>query len=98
MPDDSGPVLVFSRHAVTQMFARAIDADEVATVVSTGETIASYPDERPHPKRLILGHTVGGPLHVVVGEDGEAGRSVVITTYRPDPALWESDWRTRRKP
>jgi hypothetical protein len=82
------PKLLFSRHAVSQMFARSITPQDVSSVVESGETIASY--------RLMLGHVAAGPLHVVVADDTEVATSIVVTTYHPDPEQWEPDWRTRR--
>jgi hypothetical protein len=92
------PRLLFSRHAVSQMFARSITPADVVSVATQGEVIASYPDEEPYPKRLLLGHLERGPLHVVVADDAAAALSIVVTTYRPDPEHWEPDWRTRRRP
>jgi len=98
MSSANKPKLLFSRHAVGQMFARSITPTEVASVVAQGDTIASYPDEAPYPKRLLVGHFPTGPLHVVVADHATAELSIVVTTYRPDPEQWEPDWRTRRRP
>lgn len=92
------PKLLFSRHAVSQMFARGITPNEVASVGNHGDVIASYPDEEPYPKRLALGHVAAGPLHVVVADDTTAALLVIVTAYRPDSDQWEPDWRTRRRP
>jgi YgiT-type zinc finger domain-containing protein len=62
------------------MFARNITVEEVAAVVGSGETIASYPDDKPFPKRLVLGRPSAGPLHVVVAEDPSTQVSIVVTT------------------
>ena len=51
--------LIFTGHAFTRMFARAISPDEVRAVVDRGETIAEYPDDTPYPSALLLA-TVGG--------------------------------------
>ena len=47
--------LHFSRHAFERMFQREINPDAVAQLVSSGEVIADYPDDRPFPSTLILG-------------------------------------------
>ena len=98
MSSANKPTLLFSRHAVSQMFARSITPDDVVSVVTQGDVIASYPDEEPYPKRLLFGRLATGPLHVVVADDTSAALSIVVATYRPDPEQWESDWRTRRRP
>lgn len=41
---------------------------------------------------------VGRNLHVVAADDPSTDETIVITTYQPDPAEWETDLKTRRKP
>ena len=95
----AGETLVFSRHAITQMFARSISRDDVVNVIAAGETVERYEDrERSYASRLILGFRSGRPLHVVVADDRLGRRTIVVTAYGPDPALWMPDWRTRRNP
>jgi len=43
--------LIFRVHATQRMFQRTITEDEVRQVVDAGETIASYPDDKPFPSR-----------------------------------------------
>lgn len=38
-----------------------------------------------------------GALHVAVRDNIEDDEIIVETAYRPDPALWEPDFKTRRK-
>lgn len=86
--------LRFTGHAVTEMAADQISVDDVRTVVSAGTVIREYPEDRPLPSRLMLGWCEGRPVHVVCA--GEAPSTiVVITTYRPDPAVWDATF-TRR--
>jgi hypothetical protein len=70
---------------------------EVESELKTGETIATYPDDEPYPSRLILGWVGGRPLHVAVADDPVGNVRIVIPVYEPDPTLWESDLRRRRK-
>ena len=90
--------MVFSGHALKRMFEGAIDGDDVRAVVVGGDTIAAYPNDAPHPSALLLGWAQGRPLHVVVARDPETGHCVVVTTYVPDPGLWEQGYRRRRRP
>ncbi|MEH2122820.1 DUF4258 domain-containing protein [Nostoc sp.] len=46
--------LVFSRHAIQQMFYRRISQKEVKTAISYGEVIEENPDDTPYPSYLIL--------------------------------------------
>lgn len=86
----------FSRHALQRMFERAISPDAVRMALMTGEVIADYPDDQPYRSMLVLAFIGGRPLHVVAARDDATGRSYIITAYIADPALWESDFRTRK--
>lgn len=89
--------VLISRHAFEQMFARSIQPAAIRSVIASGEVIAEYPQDRPFPSALMLGHVDGTPIHVVVARDASTGQCVVVTAYAPDPALWEIDFRTRRR-
>lgn len=53
-PEDPQP-LIFRGHAIQRMFERAVTVDDVVLVLREGETIESYPDDKPYPSRLVLG-------------------------------------------
>ncbi len=89
--------LHFSRHAFERMFQRGIDPDTVAGIIKDGEDIASYPDDQPFPSVLLLGFQENQPVHVVVAHDAGTGNCLVVAVYRPDPALWDKAYKTRRK-
>jgi len=88
--------LFFSRHAIQRMFERSVSAESVGKIIGSGEIIASYPEDKPYPGFLILGWIKGGPVHIVMAQDAETASCFVITVYQPDPAIWASDFRTRR--
>ena len=88
--------LVFTAHALRQMFARSITLEAVRTTVYEGETIARYPTDQPYPSRLLLGWTEGRPLHVVMAHDPASRRGYVVTAYVPDATHWTDDFKTRR--
>ncbi len=88
----------FSRHAIERMFSREITPDAVARIIDQGEVIASYPDDKPFPSSLLLGYDEKGPVHLVVAGTTETDTQIVVTVYRPDPILWERDFKTRREP
>jgi hypothetical protein len=90
--------LRFTGHALRRMFERELDRDGVASVVRGGEVIARYPDDRPFPSQLLLGFVDSGAVHVVVAQDPASGACFVVTAYRPDPAVWTPDFKTRRNP
>ena len=86
----------FSRHAFERMFQRSIPPSAVTAMLEEGEVIDSYPDDIPFPSSLILESYQGLPLHIVVGRDPDTGLCHVVTTYRPDPEMWDTDFKTRR--
>ncbi len=90
--------IVFSQHAIRRMFERGIFPRDVRAVLTNGEVIADYPDDKPFPSKLMLGFVNDRPIHVVVAVDSAADRCEIITTYIPDPEKWETDFRMRRPP
>lgn len=91
--------IIFTAHAVTRMFERQIAVADVLDVLATGTVIERHRMDAPRPSTVTLGWVVRDgerkPVHVVSADDPD-GRTVVITVYRPDPALWNADF-TRRK-
>jgi Domain of unknown function (DUF4258) len=79
------------------MFERGIGTDDVLAVISAGETIVKYPEDRPYESELLLGVPNGRAIHVVVARDSENDACIVITAYEPSGERWASDFR-RRKP
>ncbi|MDZ7720010.1 MAG: DUF4258 domain-containing protein [Balneolaceae bacterium] len=61
--------IIYSEHAITQMFARTIKKPDVEIVIDTGEEIETYPDDRPLPSKLLLGFVGERPIHIVVAYD-----------------------------
>jgi hypothetical protein len=89
--------VVFSGHAVRKMFERRLSGDTVLAAISAGDTIAEYPNDRPYPSVPILGFPDGRPVHAVVARGPGSDRCIVVTAYRPDPALWQDDFNTWRR-
>jgi hypothetical protein len=46
--------LVFRVHAIRRMFQRHISEKEVRHVLETGETIETYPEDRPYAKLVSI--------------------------------------------
>jgi hypothetical protein len=87
--------LVFRVHALERMFERRITVEDVRAVVTDGEVIQRYPDDKPYPSRLVLGWRGSRPIHVVVAEDGDAGILIVVTAYEPDPVQWDTGFKRK---
>ncbi len=84
-------------HAIRRMAEGGITTDEVKQVLSGGETIQEYPDDRPYPSRLVLGWIGSRPLHVVAADNAANDETIVVTAYEPDPLRWDADFRKRSK-
>lgn len=88
--------LVFSGHAIRQMFHRAISKDEVIKVIKNGQVIADYPDDKPYPNSLIFTFIGDKAIHVVFAIDEESKTVIVVTAYVPDLHIWTDDFKSRR--
>jgi hypothetical protein len=89
--------LLYSNHAVKQMFNRIITTDEVEFVLQNGEAIMDYPDDKPYPSKLLLALCNKRAIHVVCSYNSEEEITVVITAYEPSTDIWENDFKTRKK-
>ncbi|MBD2565066.1 MULTISPECIES: DUF4258 domain-containing protein [Nostoc] len=89
--------LVFSRHAIQQMFYRRISQKDVKTAISYGEVIEENPDDTPYPSYLILDFIEGKPIHVVFSYDEATDTGYVVTAYIPDTNIWLDGFTTRRQ-
>lgn len=87
---------IYRVHAIERMFQRDISEEEVEEVVISGETIESYPDDRPYPSYLALGYVQKRAIHVVYAK-GEGGVFIIITVYEPSLNRWDQDWKTRKE-
>jgi hypothetical protein len=90
-------LLVFRVHAIQRMFQRGVSEEEVKQVVAVGETIETYPDDKPFLSRLMLGWSGSRPVHVVVADNVAAQEAIIITVYQPDAEEWETDCRRRKR-
>jgi hypothetical protein len=88
--------VIFSRHAITQMFDRGISVDEIEQTIAFGEIIEKYPDDKPYPSRLILHKMNGRTIHAVVAENLQDQEVIVVTAYEPNLSLWDQEFRKRK--
>jgi hypothetical protein len=87
---------LYSRHARRRLFERSIPVLAVErTVMQPSAVVEEYPDDQPYPSRLLLGWSEGEPLHVVAAR-ADPETSVIVTVYRPNPAMWEAGFSRRR--
>lgn len=89
--------ILFSDHAITQMFRRNISVDEVKFIAENGEVITTYLHDRPYPGYLLLGYAGNRPIHLVLGKDDDSGRCIIITAYEPDKNIWDAGFRSKKE-
>ena len=87
----------WSAHALSRMLEKGISRASVKHVITYGELIETYHDDKPFPSGLFLGAWEEMPLHVVIAWDAASQKIFVITAYWPDEEHFENDFRTRRK-
>jgi len=89
--------IVFSDHAITQMFKRSIRVDDVKQIIEIGELISEYPNDKPYPSFLLSGLVNGRALHLVVAKNMSDNICTIVTAYEPTLDIWENDFKTKRK-
>ena len=87
-----------SQHAFRRMFSHSIVSDDLVASIASAMVIEDYPTYHIGPAVLVLQSDANGaPLHAVWGlEINTVEPAVLVTTYRPDPACWSDDFRTRK--
>ena len=89
--------IIWRRHALERMLERGLSRDIVLDVASNCEVIEDYSADRPTPTALLLGWDKERPIHVILSLEPD-GEIAIITAYEPSLEIFESDYRTRRKP
>jgi Domain of unknown function (DUF4258) len=80
-----------------RLAGRFIPRETILAAVATYELVESYPDDKYLPSYLLLARHVGEAFHVLFAVDVEGDNVRVVTAYRPDPAEWQPDLKTRRR-
>lgn len=88
--------VIFSRHAISQMFDRGISVDDIEKTITQGEVIEAYPDDKPYPSRLVLHKVADRPIHAVLAENILNQEIILVTAYEPNLRLWDSEFRKRK--
>ena len=87
----------YSDHAISQMFRRNISVEDINSTLKYGVVVSEYVHDRPFPSYLILGFVGNRPIHVVVAKNDNTNQCIIITAYQPERAIWESDFKSKRK-
>jgi hypothetical protein len=86
-----------SEHGFDELEQDAILASDAIAGIATAVAIEDYPDRVRGPSVLARQHDVDGrPIHVVWAiPAGERRPAVLVTAYRPNPSLWDNDFKRR---
>jgi len=79
------------------MLEKGISRASVKYIITNGEMIESYPDDKLFPSGLFHGTWEDMALHVVIAYDATSPKIFIITAYWPDEEHFESDFMTRRR-
>jgi len=95
----SGDYLI-SDHGFDELAKDDILPGEAITGIVAAIAVEDYPDRKRGPSILALQHDGNGrPIHVLWGiPAGQRRPAVLVTAYRPDPDLWDSDFKKRTVP
>lgn len=84
------------KHVLQRLAERGISQESVLRVLSTGERIEDYPDDKPYPSAILMGWIKDSPLHVVIALDEDNDWAYIITAYEPNLEKFKPDYKTRR--
>ena len=86
-----------SEHGFAELRKDDILIDDAVAGIATAVAVEDYPDRRRGPSVLALQYdTHGRPIHVVWALPANARRpAVIVTAYRPNPTIWDSDFKRR---
>jgi hypothetical protein len=93
----SGKILI-SSHGYEELSSDDILVDDAIFGIYSGQVIEEYPDYHKGPCMLVLQKDAHGkPVHIVWGiPKSRSEPAVIVTGYRPDPALWNYDFSRRQ--
>jgi hypothetical protein len=88
-----------SDHGFDELEEDAILPSDAIEGIVAAVAVEDYRDRVRGPSVLALQHDGDGqPIHVLWAiPAGERRPAVLVTAYRPDPAIWDADFRRRVK-
>lgn len=87
---------IFSEHADEERIKDKLTIEEVEEAILAGEVVEERLDDPRGESRLVAGRTQRGKwIHTAIGIRFE--RPVLVTIYKPSPAVWIRGKIRRRK-
>jgi len=95
----SGDYLI-SEHGFDELAKDGILPGDASAGIAMAIAVEDYPDRVRGPSVLALQRDADSrPIHVLWGiPAGHRRPAVLVTAYRPDPELWDSDFLKRTTP
>jgi hypothetical protein len=95
----SGDYLI-TDHGYDELDEDGILANDALVGIASAILVEEYPDRARGPSVLALQYDADGrAIHVVWAIPlGERRPAVMVTAYRPNAALWDSEFKERKKP
>lgn len=90
-------LIYWSYHVNMRMRDRFIGRDEILGAVATYAIIERYPRDKYLPSYLVYATAGDRIFHILFAADVAGGNIRVVTAYRPDPAQWSDDLKSRRR-
>jgi hypothetical protein len=86
-----------SEHGFAELREDDILIEDVVAGIATAVVVEDYPARGRGPSILALQYdTNGRPIHVVWAlPANRRSPAVIVTAYRPDPKLWDNDFKRR---
>ena len=88
--------VLWTYHVNMRLRDRHVTRREILDAADSYDVIEAYPEDKYLPSYLVLAKHGGSAFHVLFATDVESDNVRVVTAYRPDPAEWQPDLRTRR--
>jgi hypothetical protein len=91
---------LISDHGYDELAKDGILPGDALAGIAAAIAVEDYPDRIRGPSVLTLERDAGGrPIHVLWGiPAGQRRPAVLVTAYRPDPELWDKDFKKRMVP
>lgn len=93
-----GRRVFWTYHVNMRLKDRAISRKAVVDSILDYEIIEAYPEDKYFPSYLVHTRHQNVVFHILFATDVDGENVRIVTAYYPNPAQWDADLKTRRKP